>query len=281
MSALAGLLAAAALHVTGGDLAWKIETRYMVVDLTKNSGTGRNGQINTIFLKEPGVSLTRARATSTLHLSPNAAAGGQWRGINRWDPPAKWSAKPGADRFTLAREGEMPQVPGLWVRTSYEFSDSPAIAVEEFLEARQDVRVSLLRFNEYSFATGEENPFTHVAWEDAEGRVHTRRREAEMELPAGTRWQAFLNEPRAFGFASVVEAAENSPGAVLVQPCARFAGDPHYFYRILVHSAGPPLVEIPKGTWYKTRYWLYYFRPEKGSPDAVSKFYRKLRSDMR
>jgi hypothetical protein len=274
---LALLLAGAAPQVSGDDLAWKIETRYMVVDLSRNPGTGRNGQINRIFLKEPGVWLTRARATSTLHLSPNSATGGQWNGINRWDPPAHWSKKTTADSVRLDREGDMPGVPGLQVRCSYEFAgDSPAIAVEEFLEARRDVDVSLLRVNESSFATGAENPFTHLAWEDAEGNVTVRKREGEIELPADTRWQAYFHAGRGFGLASVVESFETSAHAVLVGPCARFAGDPHYFYRILIHRADPPLVRVPKGTWYKTRYWLYYFRPEHDAPGAVSRFYASI-----
>lgn len=118
MILLAALLASAALQVTGDDLAWKIETRYMTVDLSKNPGTGRNGQINRLFLKEPAVWLTRARATSTMHLSPNASAGVQWRGINRWDPPAKWSVRKDATSFRLDREGDMPVAPGLLLQSS-------------------------------------------------------------------------------------------------------------------------------------------------------------------
>lgn len=68
-------LAGDGFRISGEDLAWSIETPYLTVNLAKNPGTGRSGQVNTIFYKEAGVLLTRDRPSSTLHLSPNAAVG--------------------------------------------------------------------------------------------------------------------------------------------------------------------------------------------------------------
>jgi hypothetical protein len=268
------------LRVSGEDLAWKVENEHMIVDLGKNPGTGRNGQINTIFVKGPKVLLTRGRATSTLHLSPNAAAGGQWAGINRWDPPSKWAVKSGRSSFRLEREGEMPGVPGVYVKTTYEFfAGAPAIAVEESVEAAREVRLSLLRLDEWSFAPGADDPFSHLGWEESGGRVVVKKREKEETLPLETRWLAFLSESKEFGFASVAEGFSVSDRAVLRNAAARFAGAPHYFYRVLISSENRALVAVPAGTRCAIRYWLYCFKPGKGSTalEPVSRFWRALR----
>jgi hypothetical protein len=253
------------VRVTGNDLAWKVETRHMTINLDKNPGTGRSGQINTILLKEPPVLLTRARPTSTLHLSPNAAVGGGWNGVNRWDPPAKWSCRRGPLAAFIEREGQMPAVPGLYVKVVYEFfAETPAITVSESVEARQEAQVSLLRMNEISFANGPENPFTHIAWEEASGGIFIQKKEKEKALPFDCRWMAFLDEREKFGFASLVErfSASNAAGqsGLLLNAEAHFGGDPHYFYRTLINRGKEgPLVSIPSGTRYSTRYWLYCF----------------------
>ncbi len=270
----------AALRVSGDELAWKIETRQFVVNLAKNPGTGRNGQINSIFVKDRGLLLTRNRPTSTLHLSPNASADKHWAGINRWDPPARHSASTTPRSFRLEREGEMPNIPGLWVKTAYEiFADAPTILVEESVEARSDVEVGLLRLAEWSFAPGAENPFSHLAWEDAEGRVSIRKKEKEEVLPLETRWQAFFSESRRVGFAAVVERFETNERALLKNVSARFAGDPHYFYRTLAYSEKGPLVKIPRGARYSLRYRVFCFTPAEGARAAepVSALYRSLR----
>lgn len=244
-----------ALRVTGGDLAWKVETPYYIADLAKNPGAGRSGQINTIYVKDPGLLLTRARPTSTLHLSPNAAVGERWNGINRWDPPERFRAGGDAGRFRVEREGPMPFVPALRVRTVYEFSAaSPEILVEESVEATAGAPVALLRLCEWSFAPGADNPFTHIGWEDAAGAVVVRKKEREETLPLRVRWMGFYSEAKRFSFAAVLDKLETS---FLTAESARFSGDPHYFHRIL---AGAPAT-IPKGSRYKARYRLVMFRP--------------------
>jgi len=276
------------IRVSGEDLAWKVETRHMTINLEKNPGTGRSGQINTILLKEPPLLLTRARTTSTLHLSPNAAVGGGWNGVNRWDPPAKWSCRRGPLTVSVEREGQMPAVPGLHVRVVYEFfAETPAIAVTESIEARQEARVSLLRMNEISFANGPENPFTHIAWEETSGRIFVEKKEKEKALPFDCRWMAFLNEREKFGFASLVErfsasGAAGQPG-LLLNPEAHFGGDPHYFYRILISRGKEgPLVSISAGTRYSTRYWLYCFRAAPATAgETASRLYRAVQHPLR
>ncbi len=246
----------AAPRVTGEDLAWKVETPYYIADLGKNPGTGRSGQINTIRVKDPEVLLTRARPTSTLHLSPNAAVGQRWNGINRWDPPERFSAREEAGRFRVEREGAMPFVPNLRVKTVYEFSGaSPDIVVEESVEAAADAPVALLRMCEWSFAPGAENFFSHIGWEDAEGAAVVRKKEeGEETLPLRTRWMGFYSETKRFSFAAVIEKLE---ATFLTAESARFSGDPHYFHRIL---AGKPAT-IPKGARYRARYRVVMFRP--------------------
>ena len=244
-----------ALRVTGEDLAWKVENAYYIADLSKNPGTGRSGQINTIYVKDPGVLLTRARPTSTLHLSPNAAIGQRWNGTNRWDPPARYSARQGPGTFRVEREGEMPFVPNLRVKTAYEFSAaSPEIVVEESVEATGDAPVALLRFCEWSLETGAANPFTHIGWEDAAGNVVVRKKEKEETLPLGLRWMGFANEARRFSFAVVMDKLETS---FLLKEASRFSGDPHYFHRILVGAQAT----VPKGSRYAARYRVIPFRP--------------------
>jgi hypothetical protein len=272
-----------AVRVSGEDLAWKIDTSHFTVDLNKNPGTGRSGQINTIYVKDPGVLLTRNRPTSTLHLSPNAAVGGQWNGINRWDPPERHAVSHGPLSFRVEREGPMPYVPNLRVRTAYEFfAGWPAIAVEESIEATADARVSLLRLCEWSLATGAENPFSQLGWEDAAGSVSVRKKEKEETLPLDTRWMAFIGEARRFGFAAVTESLETE-GGPLAGPAARFAGDPHYFYRTLINAEKGPLVMVPRGARYRTRYWIYAFRMEGAglSLEGVSRFYRAVQQPLR
>jgi hypothetical protein len=259
--------AADEVRVSGEELEWKVETPFLVADFRRNSGTGRSGQLNTIFLKDPGVLLTRDRPTSTLHLSPNSAAGRRWAGINRWDPPRSFQSRRVSGGFRIDREGEMPGVPGLTVRTSYEVPPGlPAMAVEESVEARQAVEVNLLRLCEWSSAPGPGNPFTHVAWEDANGNTVVRTREqAAGPLPLDVRWQAFFSASKSFGFAAVVERLDTG-GSPLRSPASLFSGDPHYFSRVLLQGPEGALLKVPVGARYFTRYWIYLFR----APDAAS-----------
>jgi hypothetical protein len=246
------------VKVTGEDLAWTVETSHYVIDLRKNPGTGRNGQINTIYAKEPEVLLTRARPTSTLHLSPNAAASAHWAGVNRWDPPARYRAKRGALSFRLEREGPMPNVPALWVKTSYEFfASTPQIEVEESVEAKTEARVMLLRLCEWSVAPGADNPFSHIGWGDDTGGTSFQKKEGELELPFGLQWMAFASESRGFAFAAALERMET---AALAHPASRFGGDPHYFCRLLIAAAKDKMVAIPAGAVYSTRYRIACFR---------------------
>lgn len=266
------------VRVSGEDLAWRIETPHLVVDLSKNPGTGRSGQINTIYFKDASVLLTRDRPTSTLHLSPNAAVGEQWVGINRWDPPAKYRLERGARRVRLAREGEMPGAPGLHVTAAYEFSGAePAILIEESIEAKQHVRVRLLRLCEWSVSDGPANPFTHVAWAGTDGKAVVKRRQGEEVVPLEVPWQAFISETKGFGFAAVVERLELGKSAVLRNQATHFAGLPHYFYRALIIGAGVPPVEVPRGSRYAIRYWLYCFRAEHAARtgDLIEAFRRR------
>jgi hypothetical protein len=208
--------------------------------------------------------------------------GGQWNGINRWNPPERHAASHGPLSFRVEREGPMPYVPNLRVRTVYEiFAGWPAIAVEELIEATADARVSLLRLCEWSLATGAENPFSHLGWEDAAGSVSVRKKEKEETLPLDTHWMAFFGEARRFGFAAVIENLETE-GGPLAGPSAHFAGDPHYFYRTLINSGKGPLAGVPRGARYRTRYWIYAFRTEGATTlDAVSRFYRAVQHPLR
>ena len=259
--------ASAALTVTGGDLAWKVETSHFIVDLSRNPGTGRSGQINTIYVKDPGILLTRARPTSTLHLSPNSAVTRQWNGINRWDPPERFAATGKADVFRVEREGQMPNVPGLRVKAVYEFpAGAPFFRVEESVQATTDVSVALLRLCEWSFAPGADNVFSHVGWEDAQGEVVVRKREREETLPLRIRWMGFYSEAGRFSFAAVMDKLEAS---MLAGECARFSGDPHYFYRVVVAGEPGRLATIPKEARYEARYRVFCFRPrDPGRPFA-------------
>ena len=253
----------AVLAVTGEDLAWRVETPLMIVDMSKNPGTGRSGQINTIFYKPAGVLLTRGVTTSTLHLSPNAAPGTRWNGINRWDPPAAYSAAKTKRGFRVEREGPMPFAPNLYVKTSYEiFSDEPVIAVEESIEARADASLTLMRLCEWSFSPEAANPFTHIAWADAGGKVTVKKKEKTEDLPLDLRWMAFFNPEKRLGFAAIVERFE--PGKFLWHPASRFAGDPHYFYRGTVLSPDQKPVTVPRGNLCRMRYTIFLFQPGPG-----------------
>jgi hypothetical protein len=253
----------AALAVTGEDLAWRVETPLMIVDMSKNPGTGRSGQINTIFYKPAGVLLTRGVATSTLHLSPNAAPETRWNGINRWDPPAAYSAAKTKRGFRVEREGPMPFAPNLYVKTTYEiFSDEPVIAVEESIEARADASLTLMRLCEWSFSPEAANPFTHIAWADAGGKVTVKKKEKTEDLPLDLRWMAFFNPEKRLGFAAIVERFE--PGKFLWHPASRFAGDPHYFYRGTVLSPDQKPVTVPRGNLCRMRYTIFLFQPGPG-----------------
>jgi hypothetical protein len=255
LALLASLPAAGeGVKVSGRDLEWKIETPYFVADMGKNPGTGRSGQINTILLREPAVLLTRNRASSTLHLSPNVAVGRNWIGVNRWNPPAKYEAKSTERGYCIEREGEMPGGPGLWVKVVYEFSSGePEIWVEESIEARTAVEVRLLRMGEWSFAPGAEHPFTHVAWEDSSGAVTVKPRAGEQHLPLDIRWQAFCNAAKGIGFAAVVEELER-PASASYATGAHFGGEPHYFYRTVLESKDGGLVQVPRGARFRMRY---------------------------
>ncbi len=261
------------VRVSGEDLAWKVETPFLILDLARNPGTGRSGQINTIFLKESSVLLTRNRSTSTLHLSPNAAVGRNWFGVNRWDPPAAFHAERVPGGFRVEREGEMPNAKGLWVRTVYEFVESePVIRVEETVETVAEAKVRLLRLCEWSFAPGAEYPFTHIAWEDAAGKIHLKSRAGEETAALDVRWQAFLNIKRRFGFAALVEKFDLGASPLLSNAASRFAGDPHYFYRALIANEEGNLMTIPRGQRYSIRYTVHCFRPEGENPvEALSR----------
>ena len=177
----------------------------------------------------------------------------------------------------------MPAVPDLHVTTVYEiFEDSPTIAVEETVDATREVAIPLLRFAEWSFAPGPDNFFDHLAWEDRQGQVFLRKKEKEEVLPLDIRWQAFLSDARKFGFAAVVERLEMGNGAVLHKEAARFAGDPHYFYRTLISSGDEPLVTIPHGAHYAIRYRLYFFQPGIGpqAAEPASTFGRTVRNPL-
>jgi hypothetical protein len=209
--------------------------------------------------------------------------------VNRWDPPAKWSCRRGPLAVSVEREGQMPAVPGLHVKVIYEFfAETPAIAVTESIEARQEARVSLLRMNEISFAQDPETPFTHICWEDAAGRVFVEARGKEKSLPADSRWMGFVNEREKFGMASLVERfsasdAAGQPG-LLLNPEAHFGGDPsHYFYRTLINRGQEgPLVSIPAGTRYSTRYWFYYFRADPATAGGtLARLYRAVQHPLR
>jgi hypothetical protein len=266
--ALTAALAAAGqeIQVGGEDLAWRVETPHLVVDLSKNPGTGRSGQINTIYFKDASVLLTRDRPTSTLHLSPNAAVGERWIGINRWNPPANYRLERGARRVRIEREGEVPGAPGLQATAAYEFSAAePAILVEESIEAKRDVLVRVLRLCEWSVTDGPANPFTHLAWADRDGNFFVQERERAEVLPLEVPWQAFISEKRRFGFAAVLERLELGKSPVLRDQGTHFAGLPHYFYRALIIGAGPGLVRVPRGSRYSIRYWLYCFRAEQAA----------------
>ncbi len=269
------------LKAAGDDLAWTVDTSNYIIDLRKNPGTGRNGQINTIFVKDPGVLLTRARPTSTLHLSPNAAASQHWAGINRWDPPARHLLSQGTLSVRLEREGEMPNVPQLWVRTAYEFfAGSPQIEVQESIEAKTGAGVVLLRVCEWSFAPGRENPFSHIGWQDEQGRIGWQKKDGELALPPGLRWMAFYSESRRFVFAAVIQSMQTGP---LAEPASRFGGDPHYFYRVLIAAPKGKMVTVPAGSVYSTRYRIVCYRPsDPANPlEEAAAFSRAAREALR
>jgi hypothetical protein len=148
--------------------------------------------------------------------------------------------------------------------------------------------VSLLRFDEFSFAPDPANPFTHVCWEDAAGRASVEARGKEKSLPADIRWMGFLNERDKFGVASLVErfAVSNpaGPPTPFLNPEAHFGGEPaHYFYRTLINQGKEgPLVSIPPGSRYLTRYWLYSFRAAPATAgEIVSRLCRAVQHPLR
>jgi hypothetical protein len=80
-----------------------------------------------------------------------------------------------------------------------------------------------------------------------------------------------------------VSDAAGQPG-LLLNPEAHFGGDPsHYFYRTLINRGKEgPLVSIPAGTRYSTRYWFYYFRAGPATAgETLSRLYRAVQHPLR
>ncbi|RPI24832.1 MAG: hypothetical protein EHM61_16010, partial [Acidobacteria bacterium] len=262
------------LRVGGEDLAWQVENAHFIVDFSKNPGTGRSGQINRIFVKRPGIWLSRERDQSTLHLSPNAAGRDHYLPVNRWDPPESWTADVRPLSFRLERSGPMPRLPQLHARVAYEvYADSALILVEEEIEARQTVDLTLLRVGELTFAPDPKNPFTNLVWGNG-GQASEAGRNESPELAVDVDWLGFAHRPANYGFISIVTSlATSAPGggpALLLNPAARFSGTPaHYFWRALItnnSSERGPAVEIPAGSRYRLRYWLYWLEPGNAEP---------------
>jgi hypothetical protein len=263
-----------ALVVGGEELAWKVENEFFAVDFSSNPETGRSGQINTIELKQVQALLTRGTDTSTLHLSPNLAQGQDWVGVNRWDPVPDWSLHREDDLFRLSRSGPMPVVPELRGSCVYEIRHgSPAILVEEVLEATDDAEVSLLRLDEWSIVPDQRNPFTHLGWAGPELEPHLQERQGNPRLPLKTAWVAFYNPQRGFGLASVLDhlslSGSADGGPALVDESLRFGGQAHYFYRAFIYPPNDigegdadPLVKVARGSRYEIRYYLLFFRGE-------------------
>jgi len=90
------------LKVSGEDLAWRVENSCLVADFSPSPGAGRSGQLNKIFLKQPGIWLTRERDQSTLHLSPQQRRNGALRSGQPVGSPRKVERQPGSP-FIQAR----------------------------------------------------------------------------------------------------------------------------------------------------------------------------------
>lgn len=267
--------------VTGGDLDWKVENDFLIVDFSSNSGTGRSGQLKTIFVKSPEVLLTRGSNSHTIHLSPNLANGEDWVGANRWDPAPEWEVDRNNGVFRLSRSGPMPLVPEIRGTCIYEIRPaSRSIRVEESLEALADAEVSLLRLDEWSFVPDDSNPFTHLVWADELLKPHLELRESTRRLPLETAWMGFYSAHLGFGFASVLEemswATAGGGQPPLRHQSLRFSGEPHYFYRAFVYPPGEigeggpdPVVRISKGDRYQVKYSILIFRGTGDSADEV------------
>jgi len=281
-----------ALKVSGDDLAWRVENRFLIADFTPNPGTGRSGQLNKIFLKNPGIWLSRERPQSTLHLSPNAAGSEHYVPVNRWNPPDKWRVCRGPLSFRLEREGPMPKMPELLVRVVYEvFAGSGAIAVEEQFHATRDVDVSLLRVGEFTFAPDPQNPFTHIAWAQGDEFAVRPRFEVPpltMQIP----WMAFISARSGFAFASVLEKLDllptGSPAPLLNQASSFGGRPPHYFFRSFIAPAGESdsrMLKVAAGSTYFIRHWIYTVTwagdTEEKLARRISDFARKVRAPLR
>ncbi len=277
------------LRVSGEDLAWQVENAHLIVDFSKNPGTGRSGQINRIFVKQPGIWLSRERDQSTLHLSPNAASREHYLPVNRWDPPETWTADTRPLSFRLERSGPMPRLPQLQARIVYEiYADSPLILVEEEIEARQTVDLTLLRVGEFTFAPDPKNPFTNLVWGKS-GRAFEAGRNENPDLLVDTDWLGFIHRPSNYGFISLVTAVETSDPAggpaLLLNPAARFSGNPaHYFWRAWITNNSDergPAVTIPAGSRYRLKYWLYWLEPGSTDPlKALSDVWKAVKNPL-
>ena len=128
------------------------------------------------------------------------------------------------------------------------------ILVEEEIEARQAVDLTLLRVGEFTFAPDPKNPFTNLVWENG-GQTLEAGRNENPDLPVDVRWLGFIQRPANYGFVSVLSALETSAPAggpaLLLNPATRFSGTPaHYFWRALItNNSGEqgPAVTIPAG----------------------------------
>lgn len=277
------------LKISGEDLAWQVENEHLIVDFTKNPGTGRSGQINRIFAKQPGIWLSRERDQSTLHLSPNAAGREHYLPVNRWNPPESWTGEARPLSFSLERSGPMPRLPQLHARIVYEvYADSPLILVEEEIEARQPVDLTLLRVGEFTFAPDPKNPFTNLVWGKSERAFEAGRNE-NPDLPVDIDWLGFIHRPSNYGFISILTAVETSNPAggpaLLLNPTARFSGSPaHYFWRAWITNNSDergPAVTIPAGSRYRLKYWLYWLEPGRTDPlKACSDVWKAVKNPL-
>lgn len=271
------------IAVSGEELTWKVENQHFIADFSPNPGTGNSGQLNTVYLKDADLLLTRGTETSTFHLSPNLALDGPWRGINRWDPPAHYEVRQDANSFQLERSGPMPLAPGLEAYCSYRIEPGlPAIQIREDIVAREDVQVTLLRLNEFSMIPGEENPFSHLIWTDGEDRLQLAAADTAPVLPLATKGMGFYSQSKNTGFISLVEKLEMSGPdgrtAALSHESAHYAGDPHYFYYALIYPQGDfdgeaerSWITVEKGTRYSMTYNLLFFRGSGSGAETILK----------
>ncbi len=278
------------LRISGEDLAWQVESSRLIVDFSKNPGTGRSGQINRIFAKRPGIWLSRERDQSTLHLSPNAAGRQHYLPVNRWDPPEEWTCSPGPVSFRLERSGPMPRLPQLRARIVYEvYADSPLILVEEEIDARDTVDLTLLRVGEFTFPPDPNNHFTNLVWGNG-GQAFEAGRNENPDLPVDVAWIGFIQKPANYGFVSVLAALETSAPAggqaLLLNPGTHFSGTPaHYFSRSLItNNTGEqgPSVTIPAGSRYRLRQWVFWLEPGNAEPlRALSDMWKAVKNPLR